>query len=161
MLFHFILILLSLDTAESLTQVSLALHTLQAVAAVFDTHLTREAVHNATMLIRMSQNRKERDVKFLRDALNDVSRTNEDGLAASRLSKQGTTLEPERIEIESLNRSKAGQQQQEGDGPSEGFNLVPDLGGLGTGISDSLINPDNLDVDWDALLGNPDFLDWI
>ena len=40
-------------------------------------------------------------------------------------------------------------------------NLVPDLGGLGTGISDSLISSDNLDVDWDALLGNPDFLDWI
>ena len=59
-LFHFILILLSLDIPESLDQVSRAFGTLQAVAAIFDSHLTREAIQNATMLIRLSHNGKER-----------------------------------------------------------------------------------------------------
>lgn len=129
--FHFILILLSLDTPESLSRVSSALQTLQAVAAVFNTHLTRDAVQSATMLIRLSQNRKERDVQALRDALNKVSRPNEDGLSGSRQSGRDALVEPERIEIDGLNSSRAGQQQQAETEPLEGFSLEADLGGLG------------------------------
>ncbi|CAD6594436.1 MAG: hypothetical protein ASARMPRED_009438, partial [Alectoria sarmentosa] len=158
--FHFILILLSLDTPESISQVSRALQTLQAVAAVFNTHLTREAVQNATMLIRLSLNRKERDVKALRDVLSEVSRCNEDGLTGSRQSGRDAVVEPEGIEIDRLNSSRAGQQQQAGNQLSEDLGLEWDLGGLGTGNSDGLINP-NIAVDWDALFENPDLLDWM
>ncbi len=151
----------SLDTPESLNQVSRAFSTLQAVAVVFDSHLTREATQNATMLIRLSQNRKERDVKTLRDALSRVHGTNENGLTGSEPLGRYVVLEPERVVNDGFNGSKAGQQQPMGDGLAEASNFVPDLNGLGTGDTDGLINPDNLAMDWDALLGNPDLLDWI
>ena len=159
--FHFTLILLSLDTPKSLGKVSRALHTLEAVAAVFNTHLTREAVQNATMLIRLSQNRKERDVKALKDALSDVCRTNENGLATSGPSGRSAVLEPERIEIDGLNNSRAGRPRVVGDGLAEALNTETDSSGLGTGNAYGLIDPGNLDVDWDALLGDPKVLDWI
>ncbi len=159
--FHFILILLSLDTPESLNQVSRAFSTLQAVAVVFDSQLTREATQNATMLIRLSQNRKERDVKTLRDALSGVHGTNENGLTGSEPLGRYVVLEPERVVNDGLNGNKAGQQQPMGDGLAGARNFVPDLNGFVTGDTDGLINPDNLAMDWDALLGNPDLLDWI
>ncbi|EXJ71851.1 uncharacterized protein A1O5_04352 [Cladophialophora psammophila CBS 110553] len=45
--FHFILILLSIDTPECLAQVSHLLAIIRAVGAAFDTHLTRGALQNA------------------------------------------------------------------------------------------------------------------
>jgi hypothetical protein len=167
--FHFILILLSLDTPESLSQVSRALHTLQVVAAVFDTHLTREAVQNATMLIRLAQSRKKRDVKALREALSEISGTHETNLIGLGPSGGDAVVGPERIEIDGLNRSTSVQQQQQrrqqqqqqqqgGKGVAESFNFGTDLSGLCTGNLEGLIIPDSLAMDWDAIFENPDWI---
>ena len=160
--FHFILILLSLDTPESLSQVSRALHTLQVVATVFDTHLTREAVQNATMLIRLAQSRKERDVKALREALSGISGTHETSLTGLGPSGGGAVVRPERIEIDGLNRTTSvqqpQQQQQGGNGVTESFDFGTDLSGLCTGNSEGLIIPDSLAIDWDAIFENPDWI---
>jgi hypothetical protein len=161
--FHFILILLSLDTPESLSQVSRALHTLQVVAAVFDTHLTREAVQNATMLIRLAQSRKERDVKALREALSEIPGTHETSLIGLGPSGGDAVVGPERIEIGGLSRSTSvqqqrQQQQQGGKGVAESFNFGADFSGLCTGNLEGLIIPDNLAMDWDAIFENPDWI---
>jgi hypothetical protein len=161
--FHFILILLSLDTPESLSQVSRALHTLQAVAAVFDTHLTREAVQNATMLIRLAQSRKERDVKALREALSEISGTHETSLIRLGPSGGDVVVGPERIEIDGLNRSTSvqqqrQQQQQGGKEVAESFNFGTDLSGLCAGNLEGLVIPDSLAMDWDAIFENPDWI---
>jgi hypothetical protein len=161
--FHFILILLSLDTPESLSQVSRALHTLQVVAAVFDTHLTREAVQNATMLIRLAQSRKERDVKALREALSEISGTHETSLTGLGPSGGDAVIGPERIEIDGLNSSTSVQQQRQQQllgekGVAESLNFGTDLKGLCTGNLEGLIIPDSMAMDWDAIFENPDWI---
>jgi hypothetical protein len=160
--FHFILILLSLDTPESLSQVSSTLHTLQVVAAVFDTHLTREAVQNATMLIRLAQSRKERDVKALREALSENLETHETSLTGLGPSGGDAVVGPERIEIGGLNSSTSAQQRQQqqlgGKGVGESFNFGTDLSGLCTGNLEGLIIPDSLAMDWDAIFENQDWI---
>jgi hypothetical protein len=161
--FHFILILLSLDTPESLSQVSSALHTLQVVAAVFDTHLTREAVQNATMLIRLAQSRKERDVMALREALSENSGTHETSLTGLGPSGGDAVVGPERIEIDGLNSSTSVQQQRQrqqldGNGVAESFNFGPGSSGLCTGNLEGLVIPDSLAIDWDTVFENQDWI---
>jgi hypothetical protein len=161
--FHFILILLSLDTPESLSQVSSAYHTLQTVAAVFDTHLTREALQNATMLIRLAQSRKERDVKSLRDALSENSGTHETSLAELRPSGGDAAVGLEQIEIGGLNSSTNVQQQRQrqqlgGKGVAESFDFGTDLSGPCTGSLEGLVFPDSLAMDWDAIFENSDWI---
>jgi hypothetical protein len=160
--FHFILILLSLDTPESLSQVSSTLHTLHLVAAVFDTHLTREAVQNATMLIRVAQSRKGRDVKALREALSENMGTHETSLTGLGPSSGDAVVGPERIEIDGLNSGTSVQRRQRqqlgGKGVAESFNFGTDLSGLYTGNPEGLVIPDSLAMDWDAIFENPDWI---
>jgi hypothetical protein len=158
--FHFILILLSLDTPESLSKVAHALHTLQAVTAVFDTHLTREALQNATMLIRLAQTRKERDAKALGEAISKISGTHEVNLAGFGSPSGGTGARPEQIQIDGLNRSTSVQQQPQLGirGDAVGFNSGADLSGLYAENLEDLIIPDSLALDWNAILENPDWI---
>ena len=143
--FHFILILLSLDTQESLSRVQPALATLQAVARVFDTHLTREAVQNATMLIRLAQNRKERDVTVLKAALNEIP------IPENRSGNE------HKDDVATGSEIALSDPQQLSGKEVEGYNPTPDFNGtFSTGFEAML--PDNLDIDWDAIFQTSDWI---
>lgn len=160
--FHFILILLALDTPDSLSLVSNALQTLKAVSGQFNTHLTREAVQNATALIRLAQSRKIRDLDALKGAV-DVN----PGIQATDATVRGqstreSTKGAQWTGAESTEPSMSTQQQQiqplADNGVRYNSGLRMDTGDFGTGSFDGMVNPYNMDVDWDAIFQNTDWL---
>ena len=82
-----------------------------------------KAVQNAIVLIRLSQDRKERDAKALRDALSEVSGTDDTSLTWSGPSGRDTAPEPERVALHGLNSKKDSQQRLVGDRFAEGFSV--------------------------------------
>jgi hypothetical protein len=64
--FNSVLLLLSLNTREALSVVADAMGTLVDVSFVYDTHLTKEAVETARVLIHRSEQRKQEDLEFLK-----------------------------------------------------------------------------------------------
>ena len=84
-----------------------------------------KAVQNAIMLIRLSQDRKERDAKALRDALSEVSGTDDTSLNWSGPSGRDTAPKPE---IHGLNSKKDSQQRLVGDRFAEGFSRTGQRG---------------------------------
>jgi hypothetical protein len=154
--FHFILILLSLDTPESLSRVSTALGTLQAIKRAFNTHLTREAVQNAAMLIHLAQSRKELDVQALKGALNDNPCVQETGTAGLVPSGGDAAMAP----ISNGGTRIQQQSQPVGEqGIMEGLGLATHMNGSATGDMESVIMSDNLaDINWDAVFRNTDWM---
>jgi hypothetical protein len=152
--FHFILILLSIDTPECLAQVSHAYQTLQLVATAMDTHLTREAVQNARILIRLSQTRKERESETLKTALNQVQVTqtslsarnfvvnNDQQTAGTGSSRQ--PLPPQTM----VDGSVAGNV-----GGVMGFPMVNGAS-VDFGLPPDQSTTDNTNLDWDTLFDN-------
>ncbi|MCJ1241189.1 hypothetical protein MMC14_009193 [Varicellaria rhodocarpa] len=168
--FHYILILLSLDTQDCLARVSHALQTLQEVASVFNTHLTREAVQNATMLIRLSQSRKEADAQVLRQALNEVGQTK--SISTVRTQSMQRRAAEQSSNLGTGSDSTGGgrvsnqpiQQDVDRNNTAENISGGLDMDDNGNGgYVDLGINPnqflsDGLTLDWNALFDN---LDWI
>ena len=168
--FHYILILLSLDTQDCLARVSHALQILQEVSSMFDTHLTREAVQNATMLIRLSQSRKEADAQVLKQALNGVGRTQSVSAGAAQVVQKSNAERPSALGTgsASIGGSSASTMRVEQDvvanSITENTNGVLNLNGaangrfLDLGMNGDHLLSDNLNLDWNALYEN---LDWI
>ena len=63
--FQLLCVLLAVDSRESLSHVSRAMDALEDVGRSFSTHMTREAVGCASLLIKLSRRRKEDDLKSL------------------------------------------------------------------------------------------------
>jgi hypothetical protein len=157
--FHFILILLSIDTQECLSQVPHALRTLQQVALTFDTHLVREAAQTASMLIRLSQVRKEANIKLLRAALTDA----DESAARARSIRNA---EPP-LTLES-GPAITGQQLQQD--PACNNTTISNSSGVldgneftngnfaGLGFSNDQLLSENLLLDWNDVFNN---LNWI
>ena len=152
--FQFVLILLSLDTTESLSQIAHALEILTEVAASFDTHLTREAVQNAKTLIRLSQNRKERDAQILRNAI---------GLSAGGLEDEDSAVADHgEAETRGSDTPFAGQQrkpEQESATRAAPDSSTDYQGIISTGLDNGeggieFWDPDNLSLDWDAIFAS-------
>jgi hypothetical protein len=160
--FHFILILLALDTPDSLSLVSSALQTLNAVAGEFDTHLTREAVQNATTLIRLAQSRKIRDLDALKCAVGSnlgIQATDATERAQSRReSSKGTQWAGAESAELSMSTQQLQTQPLVDNRVRYNSGLGMDMGGPGTGMFDGMVKPYNMDVDWDAIFQNTDWL---
>ena len=168
--FHYILILLSLDTQDCLTQISHALQTLQEVASVFDTHLTREAVQNATILIRLSQSRKEADAQLLRQALNEVGQTKStskdqahlvhvrDAERASTPTAGFTDMGGSGQNSQPIEQHEDSHKTTENTNGAMGLNGYTNGSFIDLGINADQLLSDSLALDWNALFEN---LDWI
>ncbi len=63
--FQLLCVLLAVDSRESLSHVARAMEVLEDVGRSFNTHMTREAVGCASLLIKLSRRRKEDDLKSL------------------------------------------------------------------------------------------------
>ena len=162
--FQFVLILLSLDSTESLSQIANALEILTEVAAQFDTHLTREAVQNAKTLIRLSQDRKERDARILRNAITSSAGGSED--------EDIPPVAPINIAVDheegtrGLATALTGQQRKPEREPATRAapNLSTGYQGLTTaGLEDSeswngFWDPENLSLDWDAIFASTELI---
>jgi hypothetical protein len=62
--FQLVCVLLAIDSRESLSHVAQAMNTLENVGRHWDTHMAREAVGCAGLLVKLSRRRKEEDRKF-------------------------------------------------------------------------------------------------
>ena len=68
--FHSICVLIALYTMESLTLLPQAMETLQSVATVFGSHVSREALRTAHYLVRVAEKRKRKELVCLQQCLN-------------------------------------------------------------------------------------------
>lgn len=73
--FHSICILLSLSTSESLSMIPTALQTLKNIVAVFDSHLSNEALRTAFALVQGSREKKRKELESLDQGLEMVGET--------------------------------------------------------------------------------------
>lgn len=71
--FHFVCVLLSINTNETLQAVADALQTLDQVAQQLDTHLAREAIQTAGLLVRASLDQRQKALQNLEYATTLVS----------------------------------------------------------------------------------------
>ncbi|KAL2416518.1 Transcription factor kojR [Exophiala dermatitidis] len=67
--FQFICILLAMDSRESLSQVGPALRSFRAIARYFSTSMLHTALETIESLVRLSQNKKERDLALLKESM--------------------------------------------------------------------------------------------
>ena len=67
--FQFVCVLLAIDSRDSLHYVGEAMQTLEAVTRKFDTHVMREALLTAGLLVRKWKKRKEEEIGFLEQGL--------------------------------------------------------------------------------------------
>jgi hypothetical protein len=63
--FQLVCVLLAIDSRESLSHVAQAMNTLESVGKHWDTHMAREAVGCAGLLVKLSRRRKEDDLRYL------------------------------------------------------------------------------------------------
>jgi hypothetical protein len=152
--FHFTLIALSLDTEQSLGHVSCTLRVLQAVVAVFDTHLTREAVQNAVTLVRFAQHRKERDISALSGALDGIPGISQPSMSDLGASGGGGVVEMNQIASDGSNIAST-QQQPTGTTAVGNLNFEPNSMDMWSGNLNGLMIPDSMSFDWDALFEYP------
>lgn len=67
--FQLVCVLLAIDSRESLSHVAQAMSTLESVGRHWDTHMAREAVGCAGLLVKLSRRRKEEDLKCLESSM--------------------------------------------------------------------------------------------
>jgi hypothetical protein len=63
--FQLVCVLLAIDSRESLSHIAQAMDTLESVGRHWDTHMAREAVGCAGLLVKLSRRRKEEDLRYL------------------------------------------------------------------------------------------------
>jgi hypothetical protein len=63
--FQLVCVLLAIDSRESLSHIAQAMNTLESVGKHWDTHMAREAVGCAGLLVKLSRRRKEEDLRYL------------------------------------------------------------------------------------------------
>ena len=147
--FQLVCVLLAIDSRESLSHVAQAMCTLESVGRHWDTHMAREAVGCAGLLVKLSRRRKEEDLKYLESSMPrcsgphgpvELSETAEETFEPVNITGSGSTL---------LSRQP--------------------IGGMNSGIMDSAavppaINwadglnaeiPDNLNIDWSEYESRP------
>ena len=73
--FHTVCVLLSIGTPESLAMVSSALNTLKGITEVYDSHLSREALRTAHLLVQGARDKRSREMDSLDRSLNTVGET--------------------------------------------------------------------------------------
>lgn len=156
--FHYILILLSVDPPDYLSQVPQTLQTLQEVAERFDTHMTREAVHDANMLITLLHNRKEGDVHLLKEALSRAERPKRTWNGRSR-PREGASEPASNTEIGAEHSSLHIATHQPGYDDRNTFENTNgddmpqgNLAGL-VPSTDQLLS-ESMNLDWDAVFDN-------
>jgi len=64
-IFQYICVLLALDNTRSLREIKPAMETLEKIYGVLGTHVSREAVNTAKLLIRDSRRKRRRDLQYL------------------------------------------------------------------------------------------------
>ena len=67
--FQLVCVLLAIDSRESLSHVCQAMNTLESVGRHWDTHMAREAVGCAGLLVKLSRRRKEEDLRYLESSM--------------------------------------------------------------------------------------------
>lgn len=67
--FQLVCVLLAIDSRESLSHVAQAMNTLECVGRHWDTHMAREAVGCAGLLVKLSRRRKEEDLRYLESSM--------------------------------------------------------------------------------------------
>jgi hypothetical protein len=67
--FQLVCVLLAIDSRESLSHVAQAMNTLESVGKHWDTHMAREAVGCAGLLVKLSRRRKEEDLRYLESSM--------------------------------------------------------------------------------------------
>jgi hypothetical protein len=67
--FQLVCVLLAIDSRESLSHVAQAMSTLESVGRHWDTHMAREAVGCAGLLVKLSRRRKEEDLRYLESSM--------------------------------------------------------------------------------------------
>jgi Fungal specific transcription factor domain len=67
--FQLVCILLAIDSRNSLSHVARAMAALEEVGKYWDTHMIREAIGSAGLLVKLSRKRKEEDMKWLDDGM--------------------------------------------------------------------------------------------
>jgi hypothetical protein len=67
--FQLVCVLLAIDSRESLSHVAQAMNTLESVGRHWDTHMAREAVGCAGLLVKLSRRRKEEDLRYLESSM--------------------------------------------------------------------------------------------
>ena len=67
--FRLLCVLLAIDSRESLSRVAQVIITLEEVGRQWDTHMVREAVGCAGVLVKLSRRKKEKDLKWLDDGM--------------------------------------------------------------------------------------------
>ncbi|KAL0257586.1 hypothetical protein SLS55_008400 [Diplodia seriata] len=68
-IFQYTCVLLALDTQSSLARLHRALSTLEAIAGAFDTHLAKEALVTARVLVKAAMAKKREELAFLEEAV--------------------------------------------------------------------------------------------
>jgi hypothetical protein len=67
--FQLVCVLLAIDSRESLSHVAQAMNTLESVGKHWGTHMAREAVGCAGLLVKLSRRRKEEDLRYLESSI--------------------------------------------------------------------------------------------
>jgi hypothetical protein len=71
--FQLVCVLLAIDSRESLSHIARAMDTLESVGRQWDTHMAREAVGCAGLLVKLSRRRKEEDLRYLESSMPKTS----------------------------------------------------------------------------------------
>lgn len=133
--FQLLCILLAVDSRESLAHISTTMNVLEEVGLAFNTHMTREAVGCANLLVRLSRKRKEEDLK----SLNVSPRSGPRG-PLDAVNGQGPTLVDGLTQVQRLQPGIMGGEMLSGAS-------IPSTINWADGLSDIEI-PDDLNIDW-------------
>lgn len=135
--FQLLCVLLAVDSRESLGYVAQTMSVLEEVGRSFNTHMTREAVGCASLLIKLSRRRKEDDLK----SLSIPSRSGPNGPLNLSVADVGP-MPP----IPTMTQNLPLQTGGTGTGETQ-ETIIPPTINWADGLADIEI-PDNLNIDW-------------
>ena len=145
--FQLVCVLLSIDSRESLSHVAQAMNTLESVGRHWDTHMAREAVGCAGLLVKLSRRRKEEDLKYLESSMPRSS------------GPRGPVELPETAEehfqpaVGCISGPVAGQPISNTDSGMMENTAVPSTIDWADGLNVEI--PDNLNIDWSEYETHP------
>jgi hypothetical protein len=87
--FHSICVLLSIGSPESLGMVPLALKALKNTTALYNTHLSREALGTALLLVQGARDKRTREINSLDQGLSQVDNSFQLAISSENLDWQG------------------------------------------------------------------------
>ena len=67
--FQLVCVLLAIDSRDSLSHIAQAMNTLESVGRHWNTHMAREAVGCAGLLVKLSRRRKKEDLRYLESSM--------------------------------------------------------------------------------------------